>query len=702
MRAEVFLEAAVLLVQVDDALRVADDGCQLASIADDARVLSEPLISFVQKCEARSTPGWSLAHGSMTYAWHCVLPIASTRIGLQGNHAVVGRLTYRLVSNRLLVMSLVLLVLFALATKIAFAQGAGPDSVPDYRTLGPFGARVPIWMIAQLHLFFAAFILGVPIFSVLIELIGIWTKDPRYDRLAKDFAKLLVTATALTALFGGVFLLLLTALYPKFWGYISNIFAPAFAFYGFLFFAESFTMYLYWYSWDRLKTGRKKSLHAFLGIMLNVWGTGILLVTDSWTTFMMAPSGLNEVGVLTAEAGGFWSAMQSHLWWPLNYHRLIGNVALGGAIVGAYGAFRFLGAKTDDERAHYDWMGYMGSFIAILALIPLPFLGYVLAREVYQFSQQMGITMMGGFLSWLWIIQAMLIGTIFLSINYYLWVGMERIPGGERYRAYIGPLLFVLTASFLVWATPRSIILTPDEARSLGGSTHPILGYLGVMSAKVTVVNFMILATFVSWLLYRRANREEVVTWGRWAKAAQWAAIAVAVAIVGYIGIWGYTVPADERIAANPIQVMSVLLVMFLVVGIDLALYRRARSLGPIRWGQIPNRAQYALILVAVSFTWLMGLMGYNRSAIRQDWHVWAVMQDTSTESFAPTLGEAANIIGVTVIIFWALIGFVFWISQLGDSHASEDEHEAVTVAVPAPAGGSNGADKSKIGPAKS
>jgi hypothetical protein len=234
------------------------------------------------------------------------------------------------------------------------------------------------------------------------------------------------------------------------------------------------------------------------------------------------------------------------------------------------------------------------------------------------------------------------------------------------------------------------MILTPDEARALGGCTHPILGYLGVMSGKVMVVNFMILATFVSWLLYRRANRKEIVSWGRQAKALQWVAIAVAVFIVAYIGIWGYTVSAERRIAANPYQVFSVLIVMFLVLGIDLALYRRAQSLGAIRWGEIPNRAQYALILLAVSFTWLMGLMGYNRSSIRQDWHVWAVLQDTSTESFAPSLGQAANVIALTVIIFWVFMFFVFWVSQLGEG-AHKLPEEAVPPLRPVPAGGSSG-----------
>ena len=94
-----------------------------------------------------------------------------------------------------------------------------------------------------------------------------------------------------------------------------------------------------------------------------------------------------------------------------------------------------------EERARYDWMGYIGNFIGVGALIPLPFAGYYLGREIYSYNEQMGISMMGGIFSWLFIIQAVLIGVLFLSANYYLWLGMERIPGAERYRGWIKFLL---------------------------------------------------------------------------------------------------------------------------------------------------------------------------------------------------------------------------------------------------------------------
>src|SRR5205823_5216967 len=112
-------------------------------------------------------------------------------------------------------------------------------------------------------------------------------------------------------------------------------------------------------------------------------------------------------------------------------------------------------------------------------------------REIYQYDQSMGITMMGGFMSWLWVIQAFLIAVLFLAGNYYLWVGMGRIPGAERFRPYTKWLLVVLVLGALVWGTPHTMIADSRELAAMGGSHHPLLGALGVMSAKNTGVNHL-------------------------------------------------------------------------------------------------------------------------------------------------------------------------------------------------------------------
>ena len=558
------------------------------------------------------------------------------------------------------VLVFAVLVLFVTLVP-AGAQEAAKE--PAYRNFPLLGSRLAVWAVAQLHLNFAAFILGCPIFAVIIEIIGWRTRDAKYDWLAHEFVKLTFAAFSTTALLGALLLFIFVGYYPKFWAYMTSIFFPTYWVYALLFFAETFIVYLWYYGWDWL-SGPRKWIHVSLGVLSNLVGTAILFVANSWVTFMISPAGITESGALK---GSVWAAINNFTWMPINIHRLIANIVFGGTIAAAYAAFRFLSATTDEERARYDWMGYIGNFVALSAFIVLPFAGYYLGREIYAFNQTMGITMMGGFMSWLWIIQALLIGILFLGSNYYLWLGMERIPGSERYRKFVPPMLLVLTLGFMIWATPRSMVVTLDEARAMGGTHHPALGFFGVMSAKNTVVNLMILTTFLSFVLYRRANRVSTKSWVGTGMMLQWAAFFVAAFVVVFYGVYGYFVESMVRIGFSVYQVLAVLSAIVVVMIIDIPMFKGARSTGTIRWGTIAPRSQYVLILLAVTFTWLMGLMGFARSGIRQHWHVYAVLRDTSAEAVTPALGYAANVITVVTIVFFLLVSFIFWLGGLSE-----------------------------------
>jgi len=573
----------------------------------------------------------------------------------------------------------------ALAVCGVLAQLAIPElllaqATEGARQYGEFpliGSRAAIWIAAQVHLLFAAFVLGVPMFAVVAEAVGIFGGDKKYDKLAKEFTRLLLVAYSATAIWGAILSFLLVTLYPGLWLYLVEIFQVSMWVYVGLFFFESFTLYLYYYGWDLWSTGRAKWVHWTLGIMLNVWGTLVMFIANSWLTYMMSP----PADVTPDTAPGmvqFWSAFANATWMPINIHRIIANVVFGGAIVGAYAAYRFLVAKTDEERAHYDWMGYIGNLIAIGALIILPFAGYYLGREIYEFNQQMGITMMGGFMSWLWIIQAFLIGVLFLAGNYYLWVGMGRLVTNERFTPYTKYMLVVLVVGVMVWATPNTMIADREEIAAMGGTHHPFLGVLGVMSAKNTAVNLMILTTFLSFLLYRRANSRPTVDWAKTATLVQGALFVISSIIVVFYGVYGYFVPAIVRIGFSVYQVLAVLATIVGVIAIDIFMLRGAESRGDIQWGQMPPRSQYALFILAVTFTWLMGLMGFARSGIRQHWHVWEVMRDTSSEAATPALGYAAIVISGCVLIFFALVSFIFWLGGLAEkgSQVSADKGE--------------------------
>jgi mono/diheme cytochrome c family protein len=283
---------------------------------------------------------------------------------------------------------------------------------------------------------------------------------------------------------------------------------------------------------------------------------------------------------------------------------------------------------------------------------------------------------MGGFLSWLFILQAVLIGVLFLGANYYFWQGLlTRAGGGLRYKTYITIMLVVLLLCLGIWMTPHSLVASMEEARKMGGTHHPLLGVFGVMSAKMTVVNIMILTTLVSFLLYWRANKEETVGWAKGGKIAQSVIFAIAAVFVIWAGIYGYFVPAIIRVNYLSVaQVLAVLFVLLTVIPLTGLMLKGARMTGKMTWGIMPPSSQYALILNAVMVILLMCMMGYARSASRTHWHIYGVMRDNSPYAYTPALGEAAVIQALCAFLFCLMVSFIFWVAALPEKKALATE----------------------------
>lgn len=555
---------------------------------------------------------------------------------------------------------------FVMAASLAFAQENVASAV-EYRDIPYIGSRNAIWIIAQLHILFAGFVLGVPMFALTCEYIGYRTKDMRYDKLAKEFTKLLTSAFGTTATFGAILFLLLVGMYPKLMNYLTNIFFPTYIIYAFLFIFETVVLYIYSYGWDYM--AERKKLHLFLGFLLNLVGIGIMFTADAWLSFQASPVVLSESMPYWQR---LWAAVHNPTWNPVNVHRIIGNIVLGGFMCGAYAGIRYLGAKTKEEKEHYDWMGYIGNFIGIFGLLPLPFAGYWLMREVYEYNQQMGITLMGGALSWLFILQAIQIGVLFIGANYYFWQGLAyRTSSGPKYKKYILMMLIVLVGCFAVWLTPHSLVASISEARAMGGTHHPVLGVFGVMSAKLTVVNLMILTTFISFLLYWRADKEEVVSWAKAGRIVQYILFGVAIVVVIWLGVYGYYVPAVFRVKVlSTAQVLTVLFVLVSATILTALSLKSARSTGQMKWGVMPARSQYALILNGLMVVLIMTLMGYVRSGSRVHFHIYGVMRDTSPYAYTPTVGYAAIVMSTSTFLFCLITMFIFWVAGLPDKAA--------------------------------
>lgn len=554
-----------------------------------------------------------------------------------------------------------------------------------YPQVGSLDSRVLVWFVTQQHTYFGGFVLALPLFCALLEFLGLITKKPalalRYDGLARDLAKVAVLAMSVTALIGSLMLTMFITLYPSFMQYMGGTFKGFMPGYAAVFVGEALLLIVYYYGWNRMTDRGMKWIHAAIGILTNIVGTALLMMANAWSAFMMSPAGVDAQGRFLGNA---WHLLHSALWNPLNVHRFLADMMSGGAVVLAYACYRFFTSKTDEERAYFDWVGYVFLFVTVCALIPMPFAGYWLMKSVFVFRQTMGVTMMGGLLTWLFVVQALLIGVLFLGINYYLWQSMARIKGGERYQPYYQLLLGVLMLALFIWLTPHTLLTSGSEAKAMGGAQHPVIGNYGVMSAKNGAVNILILVTALSFLYYRRANRTMTISWIKTGNTLITVLYVVgAVNIIG-LSIYGFYLPAKVRVGLSAPQAFTTFTVILVGVVINRLMLRRAVLHGPIQWGKIPLRGMVGLFGLAASFSWVMGLMGYIRSSGRLSWHVSELMADVSPWAFTPDLQYATKMVTLNMVVFWAAVLALFWMCERGQQpvmveDASEKESPLLT-----------------------
>jgi hypothetical protein len=547
-----------------------------------------------------------------------------------------------------------------------FIEGpAAADGIHSYSTYPLLNNRLVVWFVTQQHTYFGGFVLALPLFCLLLEFLGITRKNQasqkKFDGLARDILRVALLSMSITALLGSLMLVTFVTLYPGFMKYMGATFKPLMPLYATVFVSEAFLLALYYYSWDFLKTPATKWFHMTLGILSNGTGVILLLLANSWASFMMAPAGVDTQGHFL---GNVWHLLHSPLWNPLNAHRFLADIMSGGAVVVAYAAYRFLMAKTTEDRAYYDWVGHVFIIVMVCALLPMPLAGYWLMRAVFEFRQHMGITMMGGMLSWLFVIQAIMVGVLFLGINYYIWQSLARLQGGERYHPYFKVILFALMVCFLVWFTPHTIAMSASEMKAMGAAQHPVIGQFGVMSAKNGAINVMICLTALSYILYRRANRIRTVSWSSKGNVLLLLLFLIGIANIVWLAIYGFYIPANVRVGLSIPQGMTTATVVVGGLLLNRFLLRNSQLSGPVNWGRIAPRGIIALFVVAAAFSWVMGLMGYIRSAGRLEWHISELMPDRSSWAFTPSLGFAAKMVTVNMIVFWLAVFLVFWLSR--------------------------------------
>lgn len=475
------------------------------------------------------------------------------------------------------------------------AYAAAQSDIPEVEYTFPYiGNRVAIWIISEVHLLFGAFILGTPIFIVVCEYIGMRTKDMRYERLAKEVTKVTLLCYAFTVLFGGMFAMFLFALYPKLSAYLLIKFFPiAVGVYSILWVIESTLMYIYWYTWDTVGA-KRKGLHLTIGIAVNISGFLTMAAINSVASFMLTPP-------RPVEGATLWQLVNNATWIPLILHRLLGNICFGGFIAAMIAAYMSIMSKTEEDKAFYDWQGFVGTLIGMAFLLPIPIMGYIYSLEIYKYGAEIGVYQMSDRLSKFYAINGILTGLLFLGANYYIWLSMKRITGAERFRTIIKAGFIVVFISNLIWVIPRhfiaTMILEPgmgynSEAEMVAQAELPNhLAFLALMPAKNIAVTLIILVTLLNYILY-----------------------------------W------------------------------------RALKTGKIVWGKIDAMADYVLIFQAFTVIWLMAFMGPVRELNRKFYHVYMHIKDYTPDAFSPTLAYSSVLTTIITWVFFGLLSLAIWL----------------------------------------
>ena len=555
-----------------------------------------------------------------------------------------------------------LIALLALFGGTAYAQAPGTPPVEFPYT----GNRTAVWIVAQLHILFAGFILGAPIFVVISEWLGYRKQDPRYDRLAKEVTKVTVILYSMTALTGGLFIFVLLATYPQFTTWLINHFFIVFAvIYPLLFIGETFVLYMYFYTWDSWK-GNKKARPIALGVLLNLIGSITLFVIDGPTSFMNTPvkaEGVSPVEFLATAS--IWDKMFNYSWMPLNMHRLVGNVTFGGFVAGLIAAYMYMGSTKDEERAYYDWMGFVGNMIGVGALLFLPFMGYLLAYELCDYDASICPYMMADQLSMFFEMQGAMIGLIFLASNYYIWLSMKRIEGVEKVRmTIIAPI--VMIALPVVMTKVLTDYPVPDPKS---------LMFLLPMLLAPAILGRFIPITVSSRTVIKIGFLMVVVGNAIWLTPHGFAPTgAKLVAELELPSDWNF-------LALMPAKNSAAFTLVFVTV-VNYIIYNRAVTQGTIVWGKIDYASQFVLIFLAFSAIWTMGLMGAVRSLLRKYFHTYNLLPDFTAESFTPTLAYSAWYITGITVVFYAVVSFAILVT-LRASHPKEHAPEGS----PVPAG---------------
>lgn len=354
--------------------------------------------------------------------------------------------------------------------------------------------RVAIASAALSHSLFATLVVGSAVIGAVVATVAHVTDQPRYRRLARMIAFVLVLSTATISFLGVSFIFALNIFWPQFWHRIFRIMFWPFVLEACLFFGEAVFAYAWYYLWAWTETaGWRRGVHLAFGWLAAACAVLAMFFIDITASYMLTPHPPDSA----------WANILNPTMVDLDLHRWFGNLTWAGFVLAAVCSIAFLHSEGDEDRRFYRWAGGWCFAVGFGALLMMPVIGYQYLLHVRYAEPQAFHTLMLGGRSWLFDLVALLYGLIaVLGSLYMLRIVRSSSGPGSAARLILPVSLAVLVVAWLVFAMPYHVQHIPFLSRLTDAEINP----LGKMQPnKYFAIAALVFFGLLNWILFLRS-----------------------------------------------------------------------------------------------------------------------------------------------------------------------------------------------------
>src|SRR5256714_6181118 len=318
------------------------------------------------------------------------------------------------------------------------------------------------------HIIFGSFTVGALGLGPPYELIGLRREDPRFERYARALGNVNLKIFSLGATLGGFAVIVVVALYGKFFvALITLFFWPAVVAFS-IWFLTLGGILLYNLRWDQFRL--RKGLHIAIGYATAATEHTFLFIIVALDSYLLTPG-----------QGQGTSAFFNPSYWPELGHRFVGTLSWASFFTAAVAAVYAAASRLPANRLYFHWVARTSLVVGFVTLVVQIVLGAVFVESIKQASPGAFHYSLEGPFAWLWLVQATFIAILLVGSNLYFWQSRSTAAG---------PILTGLVAvASLITMTPAAL--------------YP----KGLFWLRYLALGAAVLLTLLHWLLSRPRAR---------------------------------------------------------------------------------------------------------------------------------------------------------------------------------------------------